>query len=227
MGSGERFHVIYQSSLVSFLIGCIFSSSVTCLLLFPKSFSFSWLLWIASLCLFHLFEFILTAKTQPNLVTMDSFLLNHSREYHLALAAAAIEYWIERFCCPFLKESSFLLGIGITMVVGGQAIRSIAMYTAGSNFTHQVADEHTAGHSLVKNGIYTYLRHPAYFGWFWWSLGTQILLCNPICFVLYSFASWNFFANRIPYEEEMLVHFFADDYIRYKKRTIIGIPFIE
>ncbi|CAN0453530.1 unnamed protein product, partial [Hapterophycus canaliculatus] len=29
-------------------------------------------------------------------------------------------------------------------------------------------------HQLVTSGVYRFLRHPSYFGWFWWSLGTQV-----------------------------------------------------
>lgn len=47
----------------------------------------------------------------------------------------------------------------------------------------------------------SHLRHPAYFGWFWWSIGTQMLLCNPVCIVVYAAASWRFFSQRIPFEE--------------------------
>lgn len=27
-------------------------------------------------------------------------------------------------------------------------------------------------------------RHPSYMGWFWWSIGTQLLLCNPVVCLL-------------------------------------------
>ncbi len=40
------------------------------------------------------------------------------------------------------------------------------------------------------------LRHPSYFGWFYWSVGTQILLGNPVCSVLYTYAAWSFFHKR-------------------------------
>jgi len=215
-------------SIISSILGCILGASVSCLFIYQLNSSSSpWFIWIISLCLFHLLEFTLTARFQPNLVSIDSFLLNHSREYHIALFAAAFEYWLERLLAPQIKGSPFLLFLGIAMVGGGQVIRSLAMITAGSNFTHQVADEHASGHILVKGGIYSILRHPAYFGWFWWSIGSQVLLGNPICLVLYSLASWSFFANRIPYEELTLSKFFGDEYTRYARRTIIGIPFIK
>jgi protein-S-isoprenylcysteine O-methyltransferase Ste14 len=70
------------------------------------------------------------------------------------------------------------------------------------------------------------LRHPAYFGWFYWSIGTQLLLCNPLCFLAYIAASWSFFSKRIPYEESLLAEFYPLTYSDYCKKTIIGIPFI-
>jgi protein-S-isoprenylcysteine O-methyltransferase Ste14 len=62
---------------------------------------------------------------------------------------------------------------------------------------------------LCSNSI---LRHPSYFGWFYWSIGTQIILCNPICVVFYSYATWKFFAGRIPYEESLLEKFYPVSY---------------
>jgi protein-S-isoprenylcysteine O-methyltransferase len=42
------------------------------------------------------------------------------------------------------------------------------------------------------------MRHPSYFGWFYYTVGTQIILTNPICAVLFGFAAFKFFAGRIP-----------------------------
>ena len=72
-----------------------------------------------------------------------------------------------------------------------------------------------------------YLRHPSYFGWFWWSIGTQVLLCNPLCAVVYAGAAWHFFKVRIPYEEALLMNFFPGQYQQYMARSYIGIPFIK
>ena len=42
----------------------------------------------------------------------------------------------------------------------------------------------------------------------------------------YAGATFHFFWDRIPYEEELLVQFFGDEYVRYRARTYIGIPFM-
>ena len=39
-------------------------------------------------------------------------------------------------------------------------------------------------------------------------MGTQVLLCNPLCAVAYTLAAWRFFADRIPYEEHLLASFY-------------------
>ena len=47
------------------------------------------------------------------------------------------------------------------------------MATASSNFSHKIEDRKRSSHTLVTTGIYAVLRHPAYFGFFWYSVGTQ------------------------------------------------------
>jgi protein-S-isoprenylcysteine O-methyltransferase len=79
----------------------------------------------------------------------------------------------------------------------------------------------------VTKGVYAYLRHPSYFGWGLWAISTQVILCNPVSMVAYAFASYSFFAGRIPYEEYQLYKFFGKEYEDYAKRVPIRIPFIK
>ena len=55
----------------------------------------------------------------------------------------------------------------------------------------------------------------------------QVLLANPVCVLAYALATWHFFYDRIPYEEELLAEFFGDTYRAYRKRTFVGIPLVE
>jgi protein-S-isoprenylcysteine O-methyltransferase len=64
-----------------------------------------------------------------------------------------------------------------------------------------------------------------YFGWFCWSISTQILLCNPLATVAFAYVSWRFFHSRIPYEEFHLARFFPE-YEAYRRRVPTRIPFI-
>lgn len=186
-----------------------------------------WCTYITFLSFFHFLEFFTTAYCQPSNVNYDSFVVNHSKDYTIAAIASWIEFWIETLLFGKYKRSFFIMFIGYIMLLGGQIIRSIAMYSCGSNFSHTIMEERDEEHKLVTQGIYSILRHPSYFGWFYWSIGTQVFLCNPICTVLYTFASWTFFSNRIPYEESLLLKFYKHQYDDYMKQTIIGIPFIS
>ena len=46
---------------------------------------------------------------------------------------------------------------GIVIVLAGQALRSMAMIQASTNFSHMVAHNKAAGHRLVKEGVYAYV----------------------------------------------------------------------
>jgi len=74
---------------------------------------------------------------------------------------------------------------------------------------------------------YKILRHPSYVGFYYWSVGTQLLLGNALHTVLFAIAAWMFFRRRIPFEEEALVQLFPEEYPAYVKQTWIGIPFLS
>ena len=86
------------------------------------------------------------------------------------------------------------------------------MWTARSNFSHIIVTEQEGNHQLVTTGVYSVSRHPSYLGWFCWSIGTQLLLCNPFCVVAYAVAAISFFRERVPYEERMLINIFQEEY---------------
>jgi protein-S-isoprenylcysteine O-methyltransferase Ste14 len=67
---------------------------------------------------------------------------------------------------------------------------------AGFAFTHLIKCERRPGHYLVHSGMYGLLRHPGYFGWFLWALGTQVMLCNLICTILFYFVVCALRLNR-------------------------------
>jgi len=110
--------------------------------------------------------------------------------------------------------------------VVGQWLRSASMIRAASNFSHQVATQKEESHRLVTDGVYRYFRHPSYAGFFYWSIGTQIVLQNPIALTGYAIATWRFFARRIKIEERLLIKFFGKDYEDYRASVPTWIPFI-
>jgi protein-S-isoprenylcysteine O-methyltransferase len=169
-------------------------------------------------------------RFEPEEASFDSFLLNQNwPDYQRAIAVSVFEYLLEWTFFSEWKLGYFARSVstmGLLMVLAGQVIRSLGMATAGGSFTHRIAESRRSNHVLVSNGIFTMLRHPAYAGWFYWSVGSQLMLLNPICTVLYTYVSWKFFSDRIPYEESMLCQMFPD-YPAYARSVPIGIPGIQ
>ena len=78
-------------------------------------------------------------------------------------------------CVADWKQPNLVSVIGFAMVVGGESLRKMAMWTAGTNFNHYIRHFREDGHQLVTHGIFAYFRHPSYVGWFYWCVGTQVL----------------------------------------------------
>ncbi|KAL9971268.1 hypothetical protein ACROYT_G023774 [Oculina patagonica] len=187
---------------------------------------FGW--YLVSLSFFHFSEYVMVAKYCPDKLSVDSFLLNHSPEYQVAAVASWVEFALELWLFPQMKNMFILSFVGLLLMIGGETLRKLAMITAESNFTHIIQTKKDKGHVLVTHGIYSLCRHPGYAGWFWWSVGTQITLANPICLLAYVWASWRFFNERIHDEEITLICFFGDDYLAYQKKvTTAGVPFVK
>ncbi|KAK8042128.1 protein-S-isoprenylcysteine O-methyltransferase [Apiospora rasikravindrae] len=186
---------------------------------------------VGALALFHFLEFWTTARRNTKEAGVKAFLLTANwPHYAIAHSSAMLEclvtnvLWPHRTWAP-LYTSPILLLLGLLLTFMGQFIRTAAMLQAGSNFNH-IVQTRLDGHELVTTGIYSVIRHPAYFAFFWWGLGTQLVLGNPICFVGYAAVLWRFFSIRIREEELWLVNKYKEDYPEYKKRTPTRIPFI-
>ncbi|KAJ5928988.1 hypothetical protein N7466_007944 [Penicillium verhagenii] len=233
-------------SLRAFLIGTSLgiTATVTILLItvFPTP------LWrvpffIASLSVFHFLEFYTTATYNTPAADVKAFLLSSNGwAYNAAHGSAIVEcivshvFWpgqsklgkLVSFTEPVLGTSVSLgLVVGLLLTGVGQVVRSIAMAQAASNFNHHVQSTHKQGHTLVTHGLYRFLRHPSYFGFFWWGLGTQLVLGNVVCFFAYALVLWKFFSTRIKREETFLIQFFGAEYVGYRQSTPVGIPGIQ
>lgn len=176
---------------------------------------------------FHFTEYLTTAFTNPANLELDSFLLNHSREYGIAAAFSWLEYGTEIYfvpgmhkslLCDFtvaivilcqlycmiyvflaIKSCHVLVSIGLAVCVTGEIIRKLAMFTANTNFNHHVQSERAEDHELVTNGIYSWCRHPSYAGWFFWSIGTQVNTSWRKFITYYTTSFYSIFISRLCY----------------------------
>jgi protein-S-isoprenylcysteine O-methyltransferase len=200
-----------EISATSFFLGQ--ALGVSLLLTYYALFIADSLLWrppffISALALFHFLEFFTHARWNvPNATTETFLLFNNGLAYQLAHGSAMVETIVTSVFYPEW-QSHFTAGwvqfIGLVFIVVGQLVRSTAMATAGTNFNHKVQRKRAVGHELVTDGIYGYLRHPSYFGFFWWGLGTQLVLGNCLCFFMYLAVLWRFFSRRIQSKYEII-----------------------
>ncbi|CVL07847.1 protein-S-isoprenylcysteine O-methyltransferase [Fusarium proliferatum] len=185
-----------------------------------------------ALSAFHFLEFWTTAEKNTLVASIGSFLLTANWPgYAIAHSAAFIEcaivnlFFPNRHWAPY-GTGPILLLLGLAMVTVGQYVRSVAMLQAGASFNHHVQTRKKDSHELVTSGIYSIFRHPSYFGFFYWGLGTQLVMGNVLCFFAYAAVLWLFFSKRIKHEEAKLIEFFQSDYVQYRKRVGTKIPFI-
>ncbi|KAI9374009.1 Isoprenylcysteine carboxyl methyltransferase family-domain-containing protein [Aspergillus egyptiacus] len=224
-----------RAFLLGTTLGLSLSLTLTILLTSPTP-HYLWRLpfFLASLALFHFLEYYVTAAYNTRHATITAFLLStNGWAYNVAHSSAALECLLAYYFCPrdsYFEFTGSVAGVKIQVVLGlvfmvvGQTVRTLAMAQAGSNFNHTVQVERKEGHVLVTHGVYGVLRHPSYFGFFWWGIGTQLVLGNVVCLAGYAVVLWNFFNSRIRREERFLIAFFGDEYVAYRKRTWVGIP---
>lgn len=215
----------YEVSIRSAFLGAAFSTG-----LYLATFDDGWKvfgLYTMVLTMFHFTEFMSVALTNPRTLSIDSFILNHSVQYAAAATASWFEWGFENYFFPRMKTCYWLSSVGVIMCLCGELLRKSAMFTAKTNFNHTVQFVKRSDHRLVTHGVYSLCRHPSYMGWFYWSIGTQIILLNPICFLIYLLASWSFFSERIYAEELTLLTFFGPQYAEYQMKVGTGLPFIK
>ncbi len=95
----------------------------------------------------------------------------------LHLLHGKLELLVDVLVCNILglKLLTIPTFLGLLLVLGGEVLRKLAMLTATSNFNHYIQHVKEEGHELVTHGVYSYCRHPSYVGWFYWSIGTQVM----------------------------------------------------
>ncbi|RKP13616.1 Isoprenylcysteine carboxyl methyltransferase family-domain-containing protein [Piptocephalis cylindrospora] len=211
----------------AFLLGLVGGVGVAAVV-WTGAWTFGW--YLLALASFHFLEFWVTALYNGRKLTIDSFLINHSTEYTVAHATTILEFWVEWWFFSGRTDgwvSKDGLGwapvLGLVLTLSGQLLRSWSMAVAGSNFDHYVQTSRVPGHRLVTQGPYHLLRHPSYTGFLMWSVGTQLLLTNPVCEVIHTMVVLYFFHRRVREEERHLIRFFGNDYLLYRKRTWSGV----
>ena len=152
------------------------------------------------LCIYHAAEYASVAVYNPRILSCASFLFSNS--YSAAMIFAVLEYWAEARFLPWMKGWAPVTALGLAGCVFGDLFRKAALVQeppapdtqlprppspgglnpgfvrrsqAGHNFTHLISDgAKRPEHRLVTHGVYAASRHPGYFGWFVWSVSSQV-----------------------------------------------------
>lgn len=95
------------------------------------------------------------------------------------------------------KDATSFFWVGFVIASIGYLLRASAEIKMEANFTHVIRKEKDNTHELVTTGVYSIFRHPSYTGWFYYCIGREILLLNPVTFVIATVSTWFVMYYRI------------------------------
>jgi protein-S-isoprenylcysteine O-methyltransferase Ste14 len=113
---------------------------------------------------------------------------------------------------------------GLALTFAGALMAIAARVYLGANWSGRPSIK--AGHELIRNGPYAWVRHPIYTGLLLAALGTAVAFGhtrNLLALPLVLFGFW----RKMRTEEQLMLQAFGDQYIEYKKSVKSGmIPYI-
>ncbi|NMC55899.1 MAG: isoprenylcysteine carboxylmethyltransferase family protein [Eubacteriaceae bacterium] len=122
------------------------------------------------------------------------------------------------------NDSIYFPIIGIIVILLGLFIRLSAIAKLKQYFTVNVTIRED--HKLITDGLYKYIRHPAYAGGILSFIGCGICYGNIISLIIIALPYFILIIIRIKNEEAILTEKFGQDYINLQKKTKKLIPYI-
>jgi protein-S-isoprenylcysteine O-methyltransferase Ste14 len=117
---------------------------------------------------------------------------------------------------------SWLLLVSLLLLVGGLAIRWVAIITLGRFFTATVAIH--SDHRVISTGIYRRIRHPSYSGLLLAFLGLALAYGNWLSLIAIFVPITAAVLYRIRVEEASMVEGLGQEYLDYRRSTDCLIP---
>lgn len=113
--------------------------------------------------------------------------------------------------------------LGIILMIIGTIIVITSVRTLGKFFSRSLIIQ--GNHRIIKEGMYSFIRHPGYLGailvWLGFGLGSG----NLWSLIIIIFLSTIFYTYRIYWEEKMLIKEFGKEYKKYMQKTNRLIPY--
>lgn len=130
---------------------------------------------------------------------------------------------------PFFdRRDLFLLGstdyprfIGLLLYGFGFVLMHYVQIFMGRFFSVEITIQEN--HQLIKNGPFSYVRHPRYLGIVIFSLGIALIF-NSLAGIIISLLIFFTLKRRISAEEKILAEKFGDEWTKYAKKTPGFIP---
>jgi protein-S-isoprenylcysteine O-methyltransferase Ste14 len=123
---------------------------------------------------------------------------------------------------PSLDRWNFVLPDYVRLIsAAGLAIALIFITASHLSLGRQWSGvlETKKNHQLVTTGLYQYVRHPMYTGFFFWAVFVGLLLPNWLTLLASLFCYALLYFVRIPAEEAMMIKQFGPAYRDYQQRT--------
>ncbi|MGU3374541.1 methyltransferase family protein [Chryseobacterium sp. M5A1_1a] len=114
--------------------------------------------------------------------------------------------------------------LGLFVFVFGVGLRLLAIQNLGKFFTMDLSIK--KDHQLITNGVYKYIRHPAYSACIIAFIGIGLALNNWLSLFIAVIPGFLALNRRIESEEKALMDTFGNEYTQYRKKTKKWLPFI-
>ncbi len=113
--------------------------------------------------------------------------------------------------------------VGLLFYLVFSWIQVITVKELGENYSQEILIQ--KNHKLVTTGIFRIVRHPQYISQILMDLGAGVALLSYIVLPI-AIIEIPFLVMRAMMEEKLLVKYFRDDFMAYKKKSGFFIPFI-
>jgi protein-S-isoprenylcysteine O-methyltransferase Ste14 len=148
------------------------------------------------------------------------FIFTSSIIWILGLLTSFIDFF---FIQNFSVSNPITNLTGLIIFIFGISIRLISRKELKKSFSYMLKVR--KDQILITTGIYSYVRHPAYTGDYIAQLGVTMIFSSLYGFVIMLFLILPFI-YRIKIEEKMLISKFGKEYLEYKEKTKIFIPYL-
>ncbi len=126
-----------------------------------------------------------------------------------------------------LSNQNFIIIIGVIGAISFMVfsiIQSISFMKISTNFSDYI--DIKEGNRLVKDGIYGKIRHPMYLCEIMLPLSASLALQNWMVFLWSVFVILPLYLLRAKKEDELLEHYYKNDFLSYKKSVSGFVPFL-